>query len=114
MTPTEQARAFTAMLCCGACLGVLYDLLAPLRRIRGMCTAMDVFFGVCCAAGMILTALRLRCDPFRLYMFAGILCGMILYGMTVGAGIRRISAMVRKKTAKNREKYKKRSESAGN
>jgi len=104
MTPAEQARAFAAMLCCGACLGVLYDLLGPLRRIKGMCAMMDMLFGLFCAAGMILTALHLQCDPFRLYAFIGMACGMALYGVTAGAGIRKLSAMVRKRIVKWEEK----------
>jgi len=114
MTPAEQAWAFAAMACCGVCLGMLYDLLGPLRRMRGMCAITDILFGVFCAAGMILTALYLQCDPFRLYAFGGILCGIALYGITAGAGIRRISAMLRKRIAKREEKYKKQSSPAGN
>ena len=113
MTPAEQARIFAEMLGCGVCLGVLYDLLGPLRRIKGMCVITDLVFGVCCALGMILTALNLQCDPFRLYAFAGAGSGMVLYGCTAGAVLRRAAAFARRKKEKWGEKYKNSAEAAG-
>ena len=62
MTPAEQARAFAAMLLAGVCMGVFYDLLGPMRRVKGLCAAADLLFGLCCAAGIVTTALGLRCD----------------------------------------------------
>ena len=113
MTPAEQARAFTAMLFCGVCLGGIYDLLSPLRSVKGMCTMTDMLYGLPCAAGMILTALDLQADPFRLYAFGGTVCGIVLYGMTAGAGIRKIMAMMRRRFTVRKEKYKKRQGTAG-
>lgn len=113
MTPLEHAKVFTAMLCCGISLGVLYDLLGTIRRLRGMCAVTDVLFGVFCALGMILTALHLQVDPFRLYAFAGTFCGIMLYGLTAGALIRKMMAMIGVRMEKWEEKCKKRAEAAG-
>ena len=46
MTPAEQARAFAAMLLAGVCMGVFYDLLGPMRRVKGLCAAADLLFGL--------------------------------------------------------------------
>ena len=113
MTPLEHAKVFAAMLCCGISLGVLYDLLGAIRRLRGMCAVTDMLFGVFCALGMILTALHLQIDPFRLYAFAGTFCGIMLYGLTAGVLIRRIMAMMGERMEKWEEKCKKRAGAAG-
>ena len=113
MTPLEHAKVFTAMLCCGISLGVLYDLLGAIRCLRGMCAVTDMLFGVFCALGMILTALHLLVDPFRLYAFAGTFCGIMLYGLTAGTLIRRIMAMMGERMEKWEEKCKKRAGAAG-
>lgn len=114
MTPGAQAQTFLAMLCCGACLGAVYDLLGILRRIRGLCTIADLLFGLFCAAGIVLTALWRQCDPFRLFTFAGTAFGLVLYGITIGAGNRKIRGFMLKRKIKWEEKYKKRSTAAGN
>ena len=113
MTPLEHAKVFAAMLCCGISLGMLYDLLGAIRRLRGMCAVADVLFGVFCALGMILTALHLQVDPFRLYAFAGTFCGIMLYGLTAGALIRRLMAMIGERMEKWEEKCKKSAGAAG-
>ena len=113
MTPLEHAKVFAAMLCCGISLGVLYDLLGAIRRLGGMCAVTDVLFGVFCALGMILTALYLQVDPFRMYAFAGTFCGIMLYGLTAGALIRRMMAMIGARMEKWKEKCKKRAGAAG-
>ena len=114
MTPEEQAYAFAAMLLAGVCMGAVYDLLGPVRRVKGLCAVTDMLFGVCCAAGIVMTALQLQCDAFRLYAFGGAACGMVLYGITAGAVYRRIAAIWRKKIRNWKEKYKIRSGAAGN
>ena len=109
-----------AMLLCGACMGVTYDALGILRQVRGLCAFTDLLFGVCCAAGIIWTALWLETDAFRLYVFVGAACGMALYGTTAGMIIRRMAAGMRRMTAKAKEmdkteeKYKKHPSPAGN
>ena len=114
MTPAEQARAFGAMLLCGACMGVVYDMLGIFRCVRGLCAASDILFGICCASGIVWTALRLEMEAFRLYAFAGAAGGMTLYGATVGAAVRRISAAARRSTVRRKEKRKKHALPAGN
>jgi len=113
VTPLEQARAFGVMALCGVCLGAAYDLLGPLRRVTGLCAITDLLFGLCCAAGMIQAALFLRCDAFRLYAFAGVGCGMALYGTTLGALLRYAGRHVRKRIQKREEKWKNRQSTAG-
>jgi len=114
MTPAEQARAFGAMLLCGACMGVVYDMLGIFRCVRGLCAASDILFGICCASGIVWTALRLEMEAFRLYAFAGAACGMALYGVTLGMIARRIAAGVRIMMEKREKKPKKRQDVAGN
>lgn len=103
MTPQEQAHAFAAMTICGMGMGAAYDLLGPFRRIKRMCALTDLFFGICCASGIVVTALKLRCEPFRFYVFAAAGCGMALYGMTLGNAWRRILRYIRSRIQKKRE-----------
>lgn len=90
MTAAEQARALGMMAALGAALGLGYDLLGPMRRGRVSTAMADVLFGVLCAAGMTLTALLLRMNPFRLYAFAGVALGMGAYAATMGQILRRL------------------------
>ena len=60
------------MAALGAAAGLCYDLLGRLRRGRLTAGAADLFLGALCAAGMTGIALRLRMNPFRLYVFAGV------------------------------------------
>lgn len=113
MTPQEQARVFLTMMLCGACLGVLYDLLGMLRRTAFLCALTDVFFGLCCAVSVVAAALWLRCEAFRLYTFAGVGCGMALYGVSLGNIWRRIAHNVRQRIQKREEKYKNSQSPAG-
>ncbi len=76
----------------GAALGLGYDALALLRRalaLRRFGTALlDLLFGVLCAAGITLTALILRVNPFRWYVFAGAAAGLAIYFATIGTFVR--------------------------
>lgn len=110
MTPQEQAHLFLSMMICGAGLGVMYDLLGPIRRVRGLCALTDLFFGLCCAVGMILTALALRCEPMRFYTFAAIVMGMAFYGVTIGKAWRFVCSGMKRKIG---EKCKNRQRAAG-
>lgn len=78
----------TCMAALGMALGLGYDLLGLLRRGRVSAGAADLLFGVLCAAGMTLTALFLRMNPFRLYAFAGVALGMSAYAATIGKKLR--------------------------
>lgn len=90
----EQAYAFAVMAGCGALLGVLGDLLSPLRH--GMIGhAADLLLGILAAAGMTIAALVLETDAFRLYTFAGVMVGMLLYAATIGTIVRKLARHVR-------------------
>lgn len=106
MTSQQQGHVFLMMVLCGVMLGVLYDLLGVLRSIRGLCALTDLLYGFLCAAGLTGTALYLRCEPFRLYVFAAAACGMALYGLSIGNILRKIRGNVRQRFQKTKEKYK--------
>lgn len=113
MTVADQARVFLAMTLCGAALGALYDVLSPLRR--GVLTgAADLLFGALCALGMVLAALIMEAEPFRLYAFAGALLGGALYAASIGTIVRKVSGAVRKRRKKRRNLDEKRQIDAGN
>lgn len=112
MTAAEQAQAFAAMAACGAAVGAAHDLIAPFRR-GGWTHVFDLMIGVLAAAGMILTALLLQTDAFRLYAFAGVLTGLGIYMMTIGTIVRRLAAYVRLFVKKSRFMNKKVQDVAG-
>lgn len=90
----EQACAFAVMAGCGALVGAAGDLLSPLRRgVLGH--AADLLLGALAAAGMTLAALFLQMDAFRLYAFAGVMAGILLYAATIGMIIRKLTRYVR-------------------
>lgn len=99
MTPKEQAEIFLVMTSVGACLGAAYDLLGILRW-GVLCAAADVVFGVLCAAAMAAAGLMLQCDVFRLFTFAGVMLGMCLYGVTLGALFRMVGRIACQKAKK--------------
>ena len=86
------------MAACGAALGALYDACMLLRRAGRMGAAatgaLDLIFGVACAAGIILTALYFQIDAFRWYVFAGTGAGMALYMLTIGTIVRKLMNFV--------------------
>lgn len=88
MSPYDQARVFLAMMLCGAGLGAAYDLLSLLRQGRMLTVLADLLLGLLCAAGVVGAALLLRCDPFRLYMFAGVMLGFAIYMLSLGTIVR--------------------------
>ena len=98
MSTAQQAQAFLIMAVCGALLGMLYDALMILRRIRhagAAATALaDLSFGAACAAGIILTALYLQIEAFRWYVFAGTGAGMAIYMLFVGTIVRKVMNFV--------------------
>jgi len=105
MTPEEQARVFLAMVLCGAALGAVYDALLLLRRwlLRGRAwrSALDVLFGLLCAAGVIVAALRLRTEAFRWYVLLGTAAGMGLEQISLGVLLRRVLAFAARFGEKN-------------
>ena len=102
-----QAHVFFAMMLCGAALGMVYDMLALLRRLLHAGCAMtgflDLFFGAACAAGIIAAGLGLETEVFRWYVFAGVLLGMAVYGCTAG----RIARLIIRSFAEMSKKVKK-------
>lgn len=96
LTAAQQALSFGCMAALGAALGLGYDLLGLLRRGRLTTGAADLFFGALTAAGMTITALFLRIDPFRLYAFAGVALGMAAYAATIGRLLRILAAIRRR------------------
>ncbi len=106
MQAVEQARVFAGMLLTGGLLGAAYDALMLLRLLIGagcvLTGALDLGYGMLCAAGICLSALIMQVEAFRWYVFAGTLCGMGLYFGSVGSLIRLACRKGRTKKAKNR------------
>lgn len=90
----EQACAFAMMAGCGALVGAAGDLLSPLRR-GALGHAADLLLGALAAVGMTLAALFLQMDAFRLYAFAGVMAGMLLYAATIGMIVHKLTRYVR-------------------
>ena len=103
MTPQEQAHVFMAMMCCGACIGAIYDLLAPMRHMKGFCGASDLLFGALCAAGIAAACLAMQTEAFRLYVFAGAGLGFVLYMLTAGRMLRQLVRGIGKLRGKRAE-----------
>ena len=75
MSVADQARAFLSMALCGGVLGAVYDALGMLRRGAWLTALADLCFGLCAAGGVIVTALFLEAEPFRLYVPLGAALG---------------------------------------
>ena len=90
-----QPRGLLLLVYAGACMGLLYDLLAPLRRGKLLFFAADFFF--CLASGALcFLALALGGEgKFRLYACAGLLCGAALYGLGVRRAIKGMAGFVK-------------------
>lgn len=106
MTAAEQAEVFAAMFLCGAALGVTYDLLGAARRGNVSTAAADLFFGVLCALAITGTALALRRDAFRLYVFGGTALGFSVYMLTLGTVVRILKGIIRKRSNKVKDQTK--------
>ena len=112
--PFEQARVLLAMLLCGAVLGAACDGLNLLHRIcfRDALSrlAVDLSVGPLCAAGMIKAALFMHTEVMRWYTLLGMLGGLYLYRVSLGALVRCIFASAgrfcEKIFARNRNKKK--------
>ena len=99
MIAREQAYAFYAMALCGAVCGAGSDGLRFLARLLRMGAwavgALDLILGIAAAAGMTTVGLYLRMDPFRLYAFAGVGCGWLLWRVSFGELGRRLVVLGR-------------------
>lgn len=111
MTVQQQAYAFAAMAGCGCALGIVYDLLAAAASLSGggraIRAVLDVFFCLLCAAALILTALFLRTQAARGYVFAAATLGFAAYMGTAGRIVRYLSKKIRKNVRKNQKLYEK-------
>ena len=105
MSAAEQGRVFLAMALCGVlCAGVYDAIRMAMEAIGGgklLCGAVDMLFGVLCAAGMTGTALLMMTDPFRWFEFAGILFGIAAYGLSIGTFVRYVYKRLEKFTKKS-------------
>lgn len=105
MSTAEQARVFLAMMVCGVGLAAAYDAGLLLRRALALGAVatgfLDLLYGALCAVGMTLAALAMRVDPFRLYTFAGIAAGMVLYQFSMGTIVRKMCQLTRKNVKKS-------------
>lgn len=88
MTVAEQARAFAAMLLCGACTGAAHDALAVFRKNRFGAAGADLLLGLFLAAAVIGAGMLLGCDPFRLYTLLGVCLGFAIYMLSLGTIVR--------------------------
>lgn len=88
MTAQEQGRVFLAMMLCGVLLGAADTLLGLLRRGKALTALLDMLLGLLAALGVVLTALVMQCEAFRLYTLLGVAAGWLLYGGTIGTLVR--------------------------
>lgn len=100
MTVAEQARAFAAMMLCGAGVGAVHDLLAVCRKNTAWTAAADLALGLIAAMGVIATGLALRCDPFRLYTILGVAAGWGIYRFSLGTIVRALIGFFTKLSTK--------------
>lgn len=117
MTVGEQARVFAAMIACGAVLGVLYDVMALLRRMMRagpvLTGALDLLYGFCCGAGVVLFSLRMQAEAFRLYVLSGAALGLAVYFGTIGIFVRILDVRIRRYVKKSRKMEEKCQNDAG-
>ena len=86
---TLQAAEFAASMLLGLALGVFYDALRALRRLRARLTLpLDVLFALTLAAALLLFALYPGRGLFRLFAFAALALGAGLYFLTLSAHTR--------------------------
>lgn len=88
MSTADQARVFLAMMLCGACTGMMHDLLSVIRRGWLLTAIADILLALFCAAGVIGAGLLLGCDPFRLFSFSGVCLGWTVYAISLGTIVR--------------------------
>lgn len=84
-------------------MGAIYDLLSPMRHMKGFCGAVDLLFGALCAAGIAAAGLAMQTEAFRLYVFAGAGLGFVLYMLTAGRMLRQLVRGIGKLRGKRAE-----------
>lgn len=110
MIAARQAQAFLTMLLCGAGCALAHDAVCLagwlLGGRKGFSALMDLLLGALLAAGMTLAGLSLGLSPMRLYMFAGVCLGVLVWYATGGMAARRFCTFLLRrlrKTQKNDE-----------
>ena len=87
----ESTAEFSASMLLGLALGVFYDALRALRRLRARLTLpLDVLFALTFAAALLLFALYPGRGLFRLFAFAGLVLGAGLYFLTLSPILLRV------------------------
>ena len=91
-----QLRQAAVSLAAGAAAGLVYDLLAVLRKDTGAVGAMvlDSLFAVLVAAGLFLIGYGPGEGELRLFMLAFMLAGMALYFALMGGRARRVMTKI--------------------
>lgn len=112
MSVGEQAYVFAWMTACGVALGAAYDVLGAMRRILRagsiLTGLLDMLYGLGCGAVVVVLALYLCVEAYRLYVLLGIGAGMGIYAGLIGIPVRILASHIRKSVKKSRmmeEKY---------
>ena len=108
MIAAEQARACCIMALCGAVCSMVYDaamLIGFLCGGTGLRGALNMAMGAFTAVSITAAGLYLRIDPFRLYVFAAVCFGWVLWRATLSALGRNLlrAGLDRQKPNKKRE-----------
>lgn len=89
LTAAAQTLTFGQALLTGVCMGIYYDVFRIIRRFFqfGYATivAQDVFFWVTSAAGVFFVMIWFSGGIVRIYFLLAVLCGWLLYALTLGA-----------------------------
>lgn len=88
MSISQQAVVLAHMMLCGAAVGLMHDLLALVRCGQVMTAAADLLLAPVGAISVIVAALALRCEAFRLYVFLGFAAGWAIYSFSLGTIVR--------------------------
>ena len=107
MIAARQAQAFLTMLLCGAGCALAHDAVRLagwlLGGRKGFSALMDLLLGVLLAVGMTLAGLSLGLSPMRLYMFAGVCLGALVWYATGGMAARRFCAFLLRRLRKKQK-----------
>ena len=92
----QQLRQAAVSLTAGAAAGLLYDLLAVLRKDTGFVGALllDSVFAIVMAAGLFLIGYGPGEGELRLFMGVFLLVGLLLYFVLMGGRARRIMTKI--------------------
>lgn len=91
VSPYDQAAALLLCLAAGGGLGLLYDLLRPLRLsrlLRPIAPLLDLLFWLCVCLSLFLCALTLEDGRVRLYLILAQGTGGTLYLLLLSPAVR--------------------------